>query len=207
MYYYGQFAEDVAVNKLFPKLNNGFFVDVGCFHPVKYSNTWALYKRGWRGINIDIDQIKIDAFNLKRPQDTNIACLISNTEGKIDYYEDGEYSLTTTLDREFSSRNKNYTVKTGYSRKLTNVINETKYESKQIDFLTIDAEGHDMEVMESLDLEIYNPKVIAIESHYREFSKVETTETYQYLVEKGYRLTGWYGLTLLLVNSEYKFDI
>ena len=204
--HYGQFAEDVAVSKLFPKLNNGFFVDVGCFHPLKYSNTWILYKRGWRGINIDIDQVKIDVFDLKRPEDTNIACGISNTEGEVDCYTDGEYSLTTTFDKKFASRNSKYTMQKKYSRKLTNVIDSTKYKARQIDFLNIDAEGHDFEVLSSLDLTIYKPKIVAIESHSRWFSEVENTDSYKYLTERGYELVGWHGLTLLLASSEFEFD-
>ena len=102
--HHAQFAEDVAVRHFFPKHYRGFFVDVGCFHPKKYNNTWLLYKKGWRGINIDIDSIKIEGFNIVRPHDTNICCAVSDTEGEVDYFSNGFYSLTISLDRDFAER-------------------------------------------------------------------------------------------------------
>ena len=59
--FYSQFGEDKILNELIPnKFTNGFYVDVGCFHPKKYSNTYILFRRGWRGINIDMEDSDSD---------------------------------------------------------------------------------------------------------------------------------------------------
>ena len=50
-------AEVVAIKIMFSK-KYMFFFDIGCFHPIKYNNTYVYYKKGYRGINIDIDRIK-----------------------------------------------------------------------------------------------------------------------------------------------------
>ncbi|MDH5790264.1 MAG: hypothetical protein OEZ27_06695, partial [Nitrospinota bacterium] len=53
--FYSQFGEDIILKGfILRNINDGFYVDVGCYHPKKYSNTYKLYKRGWRGINIDL---------------------------------------------------------------------------------------------------------------------------------------------------------
>ncbi|MFT5138436.1 MAG: hypothetical protein ACI9H8_001005 [Lysobacterales bacterium] len=109
--YFSAYAEDVSINRCFPNKSSGFFVDAGCFHPKKYNNTWRLYKKGWRGINIDIDSIKVEGFDIVRPQDTNINCAVSNIEGEITFYSRGFYSLMSSLDKTFTEGKSGYTQK------------------------------------------------------------------------------------------------
>ena len=54
--------EDLNILNFFKNKRDGFYVDVGCFHPKKHSNTYFLYKRGWRGVNIDMEEEKIDVW-------------------------------------------------------------------------------------------------------------------------------------------------
>lgn len=200
--HHAQFAEDVSIIRHFPKHYRGFFVDVGCFHPVKYNNTYKLYKKGWRGVNIDIDSIKIAGFDVVRPGDTNIACAVSDRTGEIKFWTNGFYSLTVTLDEEFAKGAKNYRSKTVQADTLTNILNRTPYRGRTIDFLSIDAEGHDLEVLKSLDLKIYRPTLIAIETHLTILDDVANTELYQYLVAREYALANWVGLTLLFRSKD-----
>lgn len=199
--YHSQFAEDVSIHRLFPKNYKGFFVDVGCFHPKKYNNTWVLYRKGWRGINIDIDSIKIEGFNLVRPSDLNVHSAVSDKEGEVTYWANGFYSLTTSLDASFVEGKSGYIKKTAKCHRLKDIIDGTKYKDKKIDFLSVDAEGHDLEVLRSLDFERYDPSLVAVETHKALFSEVENTEPYKFLVAKGYCLVGWCGLTLLMANK------
>ena len=130
---YSQFGEDVALLSLLGKdklrsykgLFNGyqgFFVDVGCYHPVKHSNTYVLYKRGWRGVNIDIDQLKIDGFNIVRKHDTNIVAGVSPHTGTMNVYKFGKYSLLTTLDKETAEKYTNEYGKYQPSKKFRRVV-------------------------------------------------------------------------------------
>jgi len=206
--HYSQFAEDVSINRLFPKKYKGFFVDVGCFHPKKYNNTWTLYKRGWRGINIDIDAIKITGCNVVRPSDTNIVCAVSNNEGVISFYTSGFYSLTASLNADFAEQHKrNFVKKETTCKPLSKIIDETKYKDRQIDFLSVDAEAHDLEVLKSLDFERYEPKVIAVESHLPVFSDIEQSPLYVYIISMGYSLVGWCGLTLILASPQMQREL
>lgn len=206
--HYAQFGEDLSIASLFGESYTGCFVDVGCFHPKKYSNTWMLYRRGWRGVNIDIDAVKIETFNLVRPADTNIACAISDEEGTISYFTNGFYSLMVTLDRDFTNRTPEnrhgYVEKQTTCRTLTSVLDGSPYRDTTIDVLSVDAEGHDLEVLKSLDFERYAPKIIAVETHVALFEDVQETPLYAFLTGLGYGLVAWCGYTLILASPGYK---
>lgn len=195
--HYGQMAEDVAFARFLKDKKKGVYVDVGCFHPIKYNNTYRLYKRKWTGVNIDIDRIKIEGFDWLRPKDTNIAMAVSNQKGEVTYYSNGFYSLTVTLDHDFAKNTKyKYVPKTIQADTLTNILDTTKYKDQVIDFLNIDTEGHDMAVLQSLNFERYRPQLIVVECIKNSIEEVLTDPIYLFLSSKGYRLVNWVGLTL-----------
>ena len=196
--HYGQFAEDVAVRRLFPRHFKGFYVDVGCYHPAKFNNTYALYRRGWRGINIDLDAIKIEAFDMARPGDVNVARAISDEAGEVRAWSSGFFALGSTLDESFTrEQDARWRPVTVRCDTLTHVIDATRYKDRRIDFLSVDAEGHDLQVLESLDFERYRPTVVAVELHRATLSEVTGDPLYRFLNERGYELVNWTGLTLL----------
>ena len=202
--HFSQFAEDVSILHLYPKKNDGFFVDVGCFHPKKYNNTFALYRRGWRGVNIDINPLKIAAFDMARPGDTNIACAVSNQTGEAEYFSDGIYSLTISLNKNFAENRGGYISKKTRVDTLTRILDGTEYQSRQIDLLSVDAEAHDFEVIKSLDFKRYSPRLIAVETHLRLLPDVMRTDLYKYLDQLNYCIVGWCGLTLLFASESFQ---
>jgi len=201
--HYSQFAEDISISRLFPKKYKGIFVDVGCFHPKKYNNTWLLYKKGWSGVNVDIDPIKITAFNFMRRKDHNVACAIGSVRGEIEYYTRGFYSLTTSTSKVFAGNSRAYTKKETTAKRLDDVLESSPIAGKQIDFLSIDAEGNDFEVLKSLNFQVYQPTVVAIESNKMILEDVLKTQEYIFLKKIGYDLVAWCGLTLILKNKAF----
>lgn len=204
--HYGQMAEDVSLKKFFPKKYKGVYVDVGCFHPIKYSNTYYFYKRGWRGINVDIDQIKIEGFNMLRRKDINICRAVSDVEGEVTYYSNGFYTPTITLDKEFtldkSGDKYQYQEKKTQAETLTSIIDSTKYKGQAIDILSVDVEGHDYSVLKSLDFNLYAPRIIAVESQYDRLDKIQTEDTYRFLMDNNYELVNWVGMTLVFLRKD-----
>ena len=83
---FSQNFEDIILNRIFKNKKKGTFVDIGAFHPFYNSNTFLFYNRGWSGINIDMEQLNIDAFNKIRTRDLNLAIPISDTEEEISTY-------------------------------------------------------------------------------------------------------------------------
>jgi len=195
--HYSQFAEDVSILRLFPRNYRGFYVDVGCFHPVKYSNTCALYKRGWEGINVDIDAIKIEGFNLLRKRDVNVACAVSDQSGEVEYYSAGFYSLINTLNEDFTGAGTGYKPKKTAVRRLDEIIAGTRFSGREIDLLSVDTEAHDLKVLASLDFERYRPKVVVVETHVTSLDELVREELYHFLDRHGYTLSNWCGLSVI----------
>lgn len=75
---YSNWSIDLAVDFYFKNKKNGIYIDIGCHLPLINNNTYLLYKRGWTGINIDLDYSVIDAFNFLRKKDTNLQACVSN---------------------------------------------------------------------------------------------------------------------------------
>lgn len=167
---YSQFGEDAILNTIFRKQNKGFYVDVGAYHPTHFSNTYALYKRGWSGVVIDPNSMFKPLFSILRPRDKFVSAAIG--EGIGHYYE---YSnpLYNSLDRDVSNDRVRLQKKTEIS--LVPLREIVKAES--IDVLSIDAEGYDLTVLKTHDWTV-RPTIIVIEGD----------EPSAYMKEKGYSL-------------------
>ena len=165
---FSQSHEEKIILDLFKNKKNGFYLDVGCHHPKRFSNTASLYKKGWKGINIDPNRSNLKLFNLFRKRDVNLCYFVSDKEKKFDYHIFDDSALNGNIKKERLS----ILQKMGYEIKKVkkvksitlNKILETHSESfNNIDLLDIDVEGHDFEVLKSIDLNIYKVNVILIE--------------------------------------------
>jgi len=102
--HHSQFGEDVVLNDWLDKhVKQGLYVDVGCYHPSKFSNTCFLHKRGWHGINIDMDAIKVRCFDLARPNDCNVHAPVSDKKDVVTVYNYSRYGLGSTIDPEVAA--------------------------------------------------------------------------------------------------------
>ena len=189
---YSQFGEDIFLQKYFNK-NKGFFIDLGCHHPFRYNNTFKLYKLGWRGLNIDLNQISIDLFNLMRPKDKNLCIAISDKIKKIKYYIPNKNLISPeiTADYNFTKKYKKHhgsNYETFYTESITWSFLEKKYSKilKKVDFLKIDIEGSDFKVLKSINLKSIKPKLIMVEAP--EFEKVIRKKIINYLKLRNYSI-------------------
>tara|TARA_B110000093_G_scaffold153794_1_gene169726 strand:+ start:598 stop:1284 length:687 start_codon:yes stop_codon:yes gene_type:complete len=190
---YSAFGEDVEIKKHFKKNFKGFYVDVGCYHPIKANNTLLLHQRGWTGINIDINKLSIDLFNFCRPKDINLNLAISKKKIERVYYQK-ELSLLNSIKRKQAKaafQGKILTKKIK-SKSLNRVLELSKFKNQKIDFLDIDVEGADFEVLSSLNFKKYAPKLISIEimPENLDVSKmdIKNSNIYKFLIKKKYRL-------------------
>ena len=102
---YSMNNEDIAVLEYFKDKKNGFYVDVGCYHPIHRNNTFLLHKKGWNGINIDIHEFSIDLFNYLRPKDFNYNLAISNKNDLTDMYFQKQLSQLSTIEKKQAKKN------------------------------------------------------------------------------------------------------
>lgn len=106
---YSQWGEDLVIEKFF-KNKIGKYVDIGCFHPIRHSNTCLLYNKGWRGTNIDLNPTSIELFNIVRREDKNILATLSDKNNKeVDIFFEHNFSPINSLNlKNFDSDKKNY---------------------------------------------------------------------------------------------------
>ena len=166
---YSQWGEDLFISEYFKEKKEGIYLDIGCFHPFMYSNTCLLNKKGWSGINIDINPTSIDLFNISRPNDTNLCTTISEQKKVFDIFYDDPFSPVNTLDKKFYENLKNNSSR--YVKKLTvesksikEILDISKI-SRNIDFINIDVEGMDYKILKDIDINQLKPRLISIETH------------------------------------------
>ena len=175
---YSQFGEDLLIDKFFGNYV-GKYVDIGCFHPIKYSNTALLNKKGWRGVNIDLNEVSIKFFNACRKDDLNITACLSDKKEDVVIYMDSEFSALNSI---YLQNSKNFNFKQLKKKKIqTKVFSEIVEDS--FDFLNIDCEGNDYKIIKTIDLKKYKPKLINIE-----VSEENKNYIYNYLNQNGYEL-------------------
>ena len=193
---YSMDGEDLFIDNFF-KNKTGLYVDVGAYHPLELSNTYLLYKRKWKGINIDIKSLSIEYFDFLRPNDINLNLGVARKNStKMIYFQKNKSPLNTLnlmhAKKIFSNTFKQKKIKT---KTLTNILDKTKFKRKEIDFLNIDTEGSDLEVLKSLDFKKYKPKLICVEliDHFGpDQKKIKKHKIYKFLKDKKYKLV-WSG--------------
>ena len=193
---YAMDGEDIAIDLFNKKKNNGFYVDVGAHHPIQRNNTHLLFKKGWEGINIDVNQFSIDLFNFLRPDDLNLQVAVSDKEGEISFFFQKKFSQLNTTDKEIAKENfqGNFQEKKVKCQTIQNILDNSKFKNKKIDLLNIDVEGAEMKVLNTLNFEIYDPSLICIEIlGYREMQseqrekEIKNNEIFKFLVNHGYK--------------------
>ena len=190
---YSQDREDLFINDYFKGIDIGFYLDIGCYHPLKYSNTALLYNRGWHGINIDMNQTSIDLFNILRKKDKNICAAISSSNKEVTQYIDHLYSPVNTIDKNFSQviskrfQTKPFNEKKIFANTFSEIVKKYEIQIVKIDFLNIDVEGHDYEVLKGIDLLNIKPKIICIEIDNHE-KNLNNENIKKHLIKFNYKL-------------------
>ena len=184
--------EDLEILKYFKGKKNGFYVDVGCYHPIHRNNTYLLYKLDWRGINIDISEFSIDLFNYLRPDDLNYNFAISNKNEILKMYYQKELSQLSTIEKEQANKVFQGDIKEKKIQAFTlnEILAKDKYKNYEIDLLNIDVEGADLKVIEGLSFVKFMPKLICVEI--RE-NKIKESKIFKFLNNKNYELI-WSGV-------------
>jgi FkbM family methyltransferase len=208
--YYGQYGEDVLLRLFFDfeEGYKGFYVDIGAYHPVEFSNTKYFYDHGWCGINIDANPVSIKEFNKIRERDINIESGVSDEQSELEYYYFGETSMLNSFSKEQAKafeKKFNTTIKEIKKIKVRSIndILEENFppatgEGVHIDFITLDVEGFEMNVLKSFDFSKYAPDFFLVEDlGYKTFKKFKTSPLYILLKDNGYVAVGKTSITVL----------
>jgi FkbM family methyltransferase len=189
---FSQSGEDLIVYNYFrPQLfegYKGFYVDIGAHDPFLGSNTQLLYNMGWRGINIEPLPGAIAQFEKYRKHDTNLAMAVGPTAEPLLFHMHPQAVMSALVTEDEAKAKgipeaqlRKIPVKT-----LRSILEQYVPKGKQIDLLSVDAEGLDLEVLRTNDWDIYRPKAILIEINHRLVPEVLASPEHQYLTELGY---------------------
>jgi FkbM family methyltransferase len=202
---YSQNGEDVALASLMQTSGGGMYIDVGAYHPTLYSNTYALYQKGWCGIVIEPNAASRQLFKWVRPRDQFIHAGIAKNPGTQTYYRfsDGAYNTFDKKTRDALSHRP--IIQKGEEvipmRTLAEVVHT--HTVTHIDVLNIDVVGLDLEVLESHDWNV-PPLFIIIEDHTFRPDNVKENMIVQFLSAKGYTIKAYIGFSLIFA---YQKDI
>lgn len=185
-------GDDIQLMKLINNRVPGAYVDVGCWHPVKASNTYYFSLRGWKGICIDPNpELKL-LYQRFRPKDNFINAGIGESNLTLEYYMLEESSMNT-FSLDFI---KKHHLEATVLKKikiplfsLEEILDKNLDPNDRLDFFDIDVEGYDLEVLKTNNWEKYRPKVIIIESDVSIQNDINS-EIVNYLETKNYRLIG-----------------
>ncbi|NVO02184.1 MAG: FkbM family methyltransferase [Bacteroidetes bacterium] len=194
-YFFSQGGEDAVLmsffaNKLALK-EKGFYVDIGAYHPVKFSNTYLFYINGWTGINIDANPNSINLFNKKRPKDKNLHIAISDQTNPHTFY------IMKNNSNSMSSFSKENIIELGVDQyiaeeiqlapiRLVDLFEKHLHENQEIDFMSVDVEGYELNVLKSNDWLKYRPNVIIIEQKGLTLEENAKGKASEFLISKNY---------------------
>ena len=200
-FYYAENGEDIIIGLLFNHKNDGYYIDVGCYHPIRASLTYLLYKKGWSGVNIDISEDSINLFKISRPNDKNLNIGISNKVGEDYYYQSSQINQANSFKVYENAKKVRVKVTT-----LDELIK--KLNIHHIDYLNIDAEYRDFEALKSISLDTIRPTLITIEDNDRyDFEEVRDSDIYKYLIDKNYFLFSRVHCTSFYLDKKNKHKL
>lgn len=205
---FSQEGEDLLINRILNNKENGFFIDVGAHHPIRFSNTYFFYRKGWRGINVDAMPGSMKAFQQFRPEDINIEAAISSQIENLTYYRFNEPALNTFVESEAQKKDglHGYRIEEKIEIKtmtLSSIVQQHLPAGKEVDFLSIDVEGLDLEVLQSNDWSRVSPRLIVIEDLTRELDLIlQDSPTKSFLEGRGYRLFSKMYNTCIYLRNE-----
>jgi len=214
---YGTMGEDLVLDRIIrkklglAKAYQGTYVDIGAFHPTRNSLTYPLYRRGWSGLAIDFSETFQDRFKRMRPRDTTLCVAVGERkETRTAYIKGDENHQGNTIDERATQRFPPDTKLTERPVQVVpaeTILDEQGWDGRRIDFLNIDVEGHELEVLRGMNLERFRPSCIAVEIHpvltgLEDIQQALSGEVGQFLLSRGYVCVACCVITYFFVHKD-----
>lgn len=210
---YSGSSQDLLINHFFKNKEKGLYIDVGCYHPYNGNNTKLLYDKGWSGINIDLDFHTIDFFNFVRKRDENVHAAISDKEDEKDLFFFHNRSAINSLSQ---IRKKDaIEIRKIKTKTLDSIVRNSKFKDNKFNLISIDVEGHELEVLKSFDFKKYAPEMVIVEFleinivdnlefYNQNINAILNSEIYNYMIEKNYCFVNWLHSDLVFIHNSVR---
>ena len=193
--YFSEQGEDILLERYIGK-KDGFYVDIGAYHPDRVSSTKKFYLKGWSGINIDPNPVTIKQFLKKRGRDININVGVADIDSELDFYFISAESTCNTFDKdryetEYRLNGEEASILKIKVTPINNILEKHLPTNQHIDFINLDVESYEMKILTAFDFAKYGPDYFLIEDltfldanvDFMDFSK---SPLYQLMKQNGY---------------------
>ena len=182
---FSQDGEDLFLMSYFSGRKDGFYVDIGAHHPLRFSNTAWAYRIGWHGINVEPNIDAVNLFQEYRKRDINLQIGCGRNHCVMEYYRYTEPALNS-FDRNVYPELVPTSIENIEVKTLREILTENNV--TQIDLLSIDVEGLEYEILKSNDWTRWKPEVIMVEQFIDSVEEVIHSDIYEFLKGMGYYL-------------------
>ncbi len=193
---YAQNFEDVTLRRAFPDIDRGFYVDIGGFHPSSHSVTKHFYEKNWTGVNVEPNPPMLSLFKQDRPRDANLGLAVGSSRREVELHIVGDTGLTSTVKEVAQAHGASGHIVTQVLTVLMITLDDLFSEfcaNKTVDFLKVDVEGAEAEVLNPCGFEKVRPRVILAEN---------SNDFHDVLISKGYVFCWYDGLNRWYVRAE-----
>lgn len=184
----------MILKRIFESQKTGFYVDVGAHHPKRFSNTYYFYKRGWSGINIDAMPESMKSFNKYRKRDLNIETGVGTNRESLNYFIFNEPALNSfdkSLSIQRDAELNQYSIVAVNKvpcKPLSEILLTHMNKGQEIDFISVDVEGMDLDVLKSNDWSLFRPKFVLVEILGEYLDVLEDSPITVFLTQQNYRI-------------------
>lgn len=202
---YAQHFEDVYLMRCFRERKDGFYVDVGAGHPVVDNVSFAFYLKGWHGITVEPNPALAKLSRSVRPRDIGAETLVGSAPGTAKFFlVDDFHGLSTTIGENARAAAENYGKQSNELTLPVTTLAELcrKHAPKAIDFLKIDVEGAEKDVLEGADWKSYRPRVVVIEATMPASPEPNWAGWEPFLLSQKYRFVFFDGLNRYYLAEE-----
>jgi FkbM family methyltransferase len=198
---FAQNGEDVVLARAFNERTDGFYIDVGAWAPDQGSVTKHFYDRGWCGINVEPSRRAFALLCAERVRDVNLNVCLSDRAGEATFYEGVESERSTLSPKVVAlAANLRFDARGTTVRTLADVCAE--HAPGHIDFLKIDVEGHEAEVIAGADWVRWRPVVVLVEAVEPGVAIPSQTHWEHHLLAADYDFALFDGINRFYVRSE-----
>jgi FkbM family methyltransferase len=199
---YSQAGDDCIIDFYLNGKSKIIYVDIGCNMPFQFSNTMKFYQRGSTGLAVDANPEVIKQYSKYRPNDISICACVSNSKGKSVLFVP-EHSAMGSISNEFKSQYMSDGVKEFLVENISgNELFEKYAIPDKFDLLSVDVEGHDFSVLQSINFHKYRPFIIIVEMHkIMDFKDLFETEIFKYLKNYSYKLVAFSSMNAFFLDQ------
>ena len=198
--YYGQFGTDVLIELYFQEKNNGVCVEVGAANGTRGSNTLYFEKLGWRALCVEPNPKYVEMIKETRKEFVQLACGSENAVLPFTIFDIGKNNIMSSVsglipDERLVAQhqdiiNDRYTIDVDV-RTLDTILHEQQFD-KDIDFISIDTEGTELDALKGVDLNYWNIKLLVVENNFNDKEIEDYLSNFGYIKDARWKINDFY---------------